>query len=207
MSFQFDFTLEKFQQIISNSKSDKWFKSVCDILPRYEIDTQPRVAAFLAQTGVESNDYNTLTENLNYTADQLLKTFPYYFKSSDKANAYAHQPEKIANLVYSNRLGNAGETSGDGWKYRGRGIIQITGKYNYSQCSKAILNNNDLVTNPDLLTTTDYAIWSACWFWQSKDLNSYADQGDIDQMTYLINGGYNGYEARLDKYNVALSVL
>ena len=207
MAFQFDFTLEKFQQIIYNKNSVSWFSSISDVLPKYEINTQIRVAAFLAQTGVESNNYQWLTEDLSYTADQLLKVFPYYFKTSDKAQAYAHQPEKIANLVYSNRLGNGPESSGDGWKYRGRGIIQVTGKENYSLCSSAIYDDNRLLSSPELLISTDGAIRSACWYWNNKYLNDYADQGNIDEITYLINGGYNGQQERTDKYNLALSIL
>lgn len=207
MAFQFDFTLDKFQQIIYNKDDSNWYAALCDVLPLYQIDTQLRVAAFLAQTGVESNNYNWLTENLNYTSPQLLKVFPYYFKTQAQADAYAHQPEKIANLVYSNRLGNGPESSGDGWKYRGRGIIQITGKDNYSRASQSMFNDNRLVTNPELLINPDGAIRSACWFWNNKSLNDLADQGLIDDITYLINGGYNGQQERTDKYNLALSVL
>lgn len=207
MSFQFDFTLDKFQQIIINNKSDEWFTAVYDILPQYSVDNQLRVAAFLAQTGVESGDYNRLVENLNYSAERLLQVFPYYFKTIEKATQYARQPEKIANLVYSNRLGNGTESSGDGWKYRGRGIIQITGKYNYNQCSLSMYGDDRLVANPDLLLDKHEAIRSACWYWNRKNLNDYADQGNIDEITYLINGGYNGQQERTDKYNVALSIL
>lgn len=207
MAFQFDFTLEKFEQIIYNPNPQDWFDALINVLPDYAVTTQLRVAAFLSQTGVESNNYQWLTENLNYTADQLLKTFPYYFKTFDKAQAYARQPEKIANLVYSNRLGNGNENSGDGWKYRGRGIMQITGKANYRQASIAMYNDERLVLNPELLAAQDGAIRSACWFWNNKELNTYADQGDIEMITYLINGGYNGLDERKDKYNIAMSVL
>lgn len=205
--FQFDFTLEKFQQIIYNPNDAEWFSALYTILPEYQINSQLRVAAFLAQTGVESNNYKWLVEDLTYTADQLLSVFPYYFKTQEKANAYALQPEKIANLVYSNRLGNGPESSGDGWKYRGRGIIQTTGKYNYSHCSIEIYNDNRLIDNPDILKSVDGAIRSACWFWNSKSLNEFADQGDINGITYLVNGGYTAAQERTDKYDLAMSVL
>lgn len=207
MAFQFDFTLEKFQQIVHNSKSEEWYVAMCNVLPIYQIDTQSRVAAFLAQTCVESMNYNWLTENLNYTADQLLRVFPYYFKTAEKAQAYARQPEKIANYVYSNRLGNGPESSGDGWKYRGRGIIQVTGKENYLKCSRAIFNDDRLLSTPEVLTEMDAALMSACWYWNSRDLNDYADQGDIRQISYLVNGGYNALQERIDKYDLAMSVL
>lgn len=205
--FQFDFTLEKFQQIIFNNKSSEWFNAIYSILPQYSIDSQLRVAAFLAQTAVESGDYNRVVENLNYSAKRLTEVFPYYFKTMEKATQYAGQPEKIANLVYSNRLGNGSESSGDGWKYRGRGIIQVTGKYNYNQCSISMYGDNRLVSNPDLLLDKNEAIRSACWYWTSKNLNDYADQNNIDEITYLINGGYNGQQERADKYYLAMSVL
>lgn len=207
MAFQFNFTLEKLQQIIYNKQDADWYVALCNVLPSYQIDTQLRVAAFLAQTGVESNDYNWLVENLNYTSAQLLNVFPYYFKTQAQADAYAHQPEKIANFVYSNRLGNGSESSGDGWKYRGRGIIQITGKDNYKRASQSMYNDDRLIGNPDLLTNTEGALRSACWFWNNKSLNDLADQGLIDDITYLINGGYTGQQERQDKYNLALSVL
>jgi putative chitinase len=207
MSFQFDFTVEKFQQIVSNNHSADWYAAIYATLPLYNIDTQQRVAAFLSQTCVESNDYNLLVENLNYTAEQLLRVWPYYFKTADQANAYAHQPEKIANYVYSNRLGNGTESSGDGWKYRGRGIIQITGKNNYLAESKTLFGDTRLLTQPELLTTYDIAVKSACIFWNSKNLNDYADQGDTEQITYLINGGYTDLQQRKDKYDLAMAVL
>jgi putative chitinase len=207
MTFDFDFTLDKFKQLISNNKSELWFNGLYSNLPLYQIDTKLRVAGFLSQTAVESDDYQWLTENLNYTADQLLKVFPYYFKTLAQANEYAHQPEKIANKVYGDRLGNGPESSGDGWKYRGRGIIQITGKSNYLSASRYMYNDERLLNYPDLLTAADGAVKSACWFWNSKGLNAYADSGDVEQMTYTINGGENDLQQRQDKYDLAMSVL
>jgi putative chitinase len=207
MSFQFDFTLEKLQQIITNYHAADWFNSLSNLLPQYSIDTQTRVAAFLSQTAVESGDYNLLVENLNYTADQLLRVWPYYFKTADQANAYAHQPEKIANYVYANRIGNGPESSGDGWKYRGRGIIQITGRSNYLTESKTLFGDTRLVTQPELLAGYEVAVKSACIFWNSKNLNDYADHGDTEQITYLINGGYTELQQRIDKYDLAMAIL
>lgn len=208
MGFQFDFTIDKFKQLIVNPKSDEWFVAVYDNLPSYQIDTKLRVAAWIAQVGHESGSFKWLVENLNYSADRLLAVFPYYFQDIDMANQYAYQPEKIANRVYSNRLGNGPEYSGDGWKFRGRGIIQVTGKENYTKCSEALYGDkNILLDTPEILADMDGAVRSACWFWNSRNLNGYADQGDMLTITKRINGGTNGYSDRINRYNLAMSVL
>lgn len=207
MAFQFDFTEEKFSQIINNPHSAEWFVAISDNLPEYQIDTKLRVAAWLAQIGHESGSFKWLTENLNYSADRLLQVFPYYFSDIETASQYARHPEMIANRVYSNRLGNGNEASGDGWKFRGRGLIQLTGKENYTKCSQALYGDLSLLDNPDLLAEMDGAVRSACWFWNSRSLNGYADASAMETITRRINGGLNGYEDRMARYNLALSIL
>ena len=165
------------------------------------------MAAFLAQCAHESGGFTALHENLNYRPESLCKIFPKYFPNMDVANQYAHQPEKIANRVYSNRMGNGDEESGDGWKFCGRGILQVTGKDNYLACSKAIYGDERLLENPDLLSEKDGAIASACWFWSLRHLNEWTDQGDIKEVTRRINGGYNGLADREQRYQKAINAL
>lgn len=164
-----------------------------------------RQAAFLAQTGHESGSFTAVKENLNYSAAGLLKTFKKYFPSYELALLYERQPEKIANRVYANRMGNGIEASGDGWKYRGRGLIQLTGKNNYIACSNDL--EIDLVNNPSWLETEEGAVKSALWYWNKHSLNAYADVEDIKGMTKVINGGYNGLADRIEKYNKAKDLL
>ena len=169
-------------------------------LKKFGIDTPLRLAHFLAQCSHESGGFKTLTENLNYSAEGLKKTFPKYFPA-DTSLAYARQPEKIANKVYANRMGNGGEASGDGWKYRGRGCIQLTGKENYKKFSDAC--GEDCVINPDLVSGK-YFLQSAAWFWQNRGLNTFADIGSSDAqvlvITRKINGGTNGLPDRTEKF-------
>jgi len=207
-NFQFDFTLDKFKQLVPNNpKVEEWFESVNLNLPDYQIDTKLRVAAWIAQIGHESGSFKLVVENLNYSADRLLQVFPYYFNSYDQAAQYAHNPEKIANRVYGSRMGNGNEASGDGYRFRGRGLIQLTGRENYTNCSQTMYGDLILLDQPDLLTETDGAVRSACWFWNSRNLNSYADGQDMREITRRINGGYNGMDDRMARYNKAMAVL
>jgi len=186
----------------------EWHEELLGVLPQYEIDTPNRVAAFIAQCGHESMGFTALQENLNYSADGLRKIFGKYFPTAEIAKQYARKPEMIANRAYANRIGNGDEDSGDGYKYRGRGIIQITGRNNYSKCSIALFEDEtNLLENPDLLLEPHYAMHSACWFWNATRLNELADSGDIKTMTKRINGGYLGLEDRIAHYNHALEVL
>lgn len=162
-----------------------------------------RQAAFIAQCGHESGSFTVLTENLNYSAEGLNSTFPKYFASVQAAQPFARQPEKIANKVYGGRMGN--NTAGEGWKFRGRGFIQLTGKENYTKCGKSI--GVDLVTNPDYVSTIEGAIKSALWFWNSNGLNAFADKEDLVGMTKKINGGTKGLEERKEFYHRAVKVL
>ena len=183
----------------------QWCDALNEILPVYEINTPHRVAAFVAQCAHESGYFRFLKENLNYRAESLLKTFPRYFKTLDDARQYERQPQKIANRVYANRMGNSDEASGDGFRYLGRGLIQLTGKNNYTLFAAAI--DTPLEDIPEYLQTFEGAVQSACWFWEQNNLNRFADSGDIITMSKRINGGTIGMEDRINKYNKALKVL
>lgn len=176
------------------------------VLPKYEINTVNRVAGFLAQCGHESIDFTALKENLNYSADRLDKVFPKYFKNAGRdASEYARNPEKIANVVYANRMGNGDTASGDGYKYRGRGAIHLTGKDNYISFAQSIGMSLDEAV--DYTETLQGAIESACWYWKSTNLNATCDNDDIVSMTKKINGGTIGLEDRKKHYNKNKSIL
>lgn len=184
---------------------------------RYNIDNPNRVRAFLAQIGHESGQLSAVVENLNYSAKVLRSVFGKYFKTDAEAEKYARKPEAIANVVYANRLGNGDTKSGDGWRYRGRGLIQITGKSNYNEASQkmyALPLGVDFVDEPELLATPEYAAQSAAWWWENAGLNAIADglggANDTEvfkQITKRVNGGYNGLDDRLAIYNRAKSVI
>lgn len=163
------------------------------LLGNYGINTPLRIAHFMAQIEHESG-LKPISENLNYSAQRLVDIFPKYFKNRIESNLYARQPEKIANRVYANRMGNGDYQSGEGWKYRGRGFLQITGKENYFN----LANDTDIdcLKNPDLLLEEANAMISALWFWQKNKLNNFADKDDIIGLTKRINGGLNGIEHR-----------
>lgn len=201
MAFDFDFSLDKFKQAFPLCKKpENWFAAFQEVLPQYDINTLERVVAFLAQCGHESGNFNIIQENLNYSEQGLLKTFPKYFTQAT-ASAYAKKPEKIANRVYANRMGNGDESSGEGYKFRGRGIVQITGKSNYSACSEALYGDNSLLDDPDLLLDYSNATHSACWYWEKTNLNALADKQDMKTITKKINGGYIGLDERIALYN------
>lgn len=203
--FTFDFTVDKLAKILpGNPYLDHWHEALSKILPDYDIDTPERVAAFLAQTAHESGGYRALKENLNYRAETLCKVWPRYFNAGN-ANQYAHNQEAIANRAYANRMGNGDEASGDGFRYCGRGLIQLTGKSNYTAFANSI--ETPLEEIPDFLATFEGAIQSACWFWETNNLNQYADSGDILTMTKKINGGTLGLADRQQHYQHAIHVL
>jgi putative chitinase len=173
------------------------------IFEKYELNTPLRIAHFMAQIEHESN-LKPISENFNYSASGLIRVFRKYFTDLEAIN-YANQPQRIANRVYSNRMGNGNEKSGEGWKYRGRGFIQITGKENYFRLAKD--TDLDCLKNPDLLLEEANAIISALWFWNLKGLNKLADKDDILDITKRINGGVNGLTHRkelLTKWKKAL---
>jgi len=190
---------------VSAENIDKFYGPMCDAMQEFEINTNKRAAAFLAQCAHESGNFRTLHENLNYKAEGLMRIFHKYFPDEDTANAYAHNQEKIANRVYANRMGNGDEDSGDGFRYCGRGLIQLTGKTNYETCGNEL--QVDLDSNPEYLESPEGAARSAAWFWWSRDLNELADTGDIKAITKRINGGFIGLEERTALYDRALSVL
>lgn len=185
---------------------DAFFEPLSEAMEEFEINTPRRMAAFLAQIAHESGNFRQTKENLNYSADGLNRIFPKYFKNAGRdANAYARNPEAIANVVYSNRMGNGDEASGDGWAFRGRGLIQLTGRTNYEHCGQAL--EVDLISEPEWLETPEGASWSAAWFWDSRDLNPLADAGDIRMITKRINGGFIGLDDRIKHYETALEAL
>jgi putative chitinase len=203
--FDFDFTQAKFEECIGkNPYADHWFEALCEILPDYEIDTPKRVAAFLAQCAHESGEFNFIQENLNYKAESLCRVWPKYFPNMDVANQYAHKPERIANRAYANRMGNGPEDSGDGWKFCGRGLIQLTGKSNYTRFAESLDIGLDEAS--EFLLTFEGCVQSAAWFWEANNLNDLADSGDIKTMTKRINGGFLGLDDRIKHYQHALHV-
>jgi putative chitinase len=198
---------------------EKWIDAVVATCQEFEIDTPQRIAGFLAQTSHESGGYTMLSENLNYRAATLAACWPNRFAvlGADKkpvkdkqgkltptavANAIAGKPELIANLCYSGRMGNGPAESGDGWKHRGMGVKQLTGKDNHKRCGDYL--GVDLVANPELLLTPEFAVRSAGWFWKTNNLSAFADTSDIKDMTKKINGGYIGLEQRQALYDVCL---
>lgn len=204
--FTFNFTQDQLAQMISgNQYVAEWYKALCDVLPKYEINTPQRVAAFVAQCAHESGNFKILRENLNYRAEGLMRVWPSRFPTLDIAQQYAMQPEKIANRAYADRMGNGSESSGDGWKYSGKGLIQLTGKDNYSRFAQSI--DMPIEQLPEYLMTFEGAVQSACWFWNTNHLNQFADSNDILTMTKRINGGTNGLEERQKNYEHDLQVL
>lgn len=205
MSFEFDFTEDKLAHIIPNAAYgvDVWYSELYDLLPVFEITSVARVASFVAQTAHESGGYRSLIENLNYSGDALCRVWPRHFNEENKEE-YHRNPEKIANRAYRNRMGNGDEDTGEGWLYRGRGLIQLTGKNNYSKFSEYA--GIDVEDAPGYIETPRGAVHSACWYWYSNDLNTYADAGDFVGMTKRINGGTIGLDDRIKHYNEAVEI-
>lgn len=172
----------------------RWYPHIQETAKRFDFQEPKRLAMWLAQCGHESGGFKRLVENLNYSAEGLTKTWPKRFPTLAAAQSYARQPEKIANRVYASRIGNGDEASGDGWRFRGRGLIQVTGRENYKACGAAL--GVDLLERPELLETERYAALSAGWFWDSRKLNAPADAGDIEAVTKKINGGTTGLADR-----------
>jgi putative chitinase len=204
-----ELTLEQLKQLLpKNPYVDHWHHALAQLLPDYEINTPKRVAAFIAQCSHESGGFTALKENLNYKAATLRKIFPKYFPDDATANAYANRPDKqqaIANKVYANRMGNGPEESGDGFRYCGRGLIQLTGKQNYTWFAASL--GIPVEEASEYLQTFEGAAQSACWFWETNKLNQFADSGDIVTLTKRINGGTIGLDDRIKHYEHALHVL
>jgi putative chitinase len=203
-----DFILTKNQLaklIPGNPYIDYWHSAMERCLPDYDINTPERVAAFVAQCAHESGGFKFLKENLNYRAESLMRVWPRYFPNIDVAKQYAQRPEMIANRAYGGRMGNGPEETGDGWKFCGRGLIQLTGRNNYQAFADSIETPIDDI--PEYLQTFEGAVQSACWFWESNNLNQWADRGDIVTLTKKINGGTLGLADRQKHYAHALEVL
>jgi putative chitinase len=206
---------------VSKELADRWIPYVQIAFERFQINTPKQVAGWIAQCAHESGGFKTLTENLNYSADTMAAVWPGRFavmgpdkkpvkvKGKNQPNKFAlalhRQPQAIANTVYANRMANGNIESGDGWKYRGRGLKQLTGKDNYTRCGQAL--NMDLVGNPDLLLEPAGASLSAAWFWSTNKCGPIADSGDFVVLTKKINGGTIGLEDRQKRYKAVLAVM
>jgi len=203
-----ELTKEQLKQLLPKNKFvDHWYEVLAKLLPDYEIDTPQRIAAFIAQCSHESGGFTTIKENLNYRPESLVKLFSKYFDLST-AQRYCGLPNKqeaIANRIYASRMGNGDESSGDGYKYCGRGLIQLTGKDNYFWFSSSLGITPEEAS--EYMATFEGAAQSACWFWENNKLNQWADAGDILTLTKRINGGTIGLEDRVNHYEHALHVL
>ena len=198
-------TQAQLKQIIpKNPYAEHWHRALAQLLPDYEIDSPQRMAAFLAQCAHESGGFTAIKENLNYRAASLRKTFSKYFPTDELAQQYANKPQAIANKVYANRMGNGDEASGDGYRYSGRGLIQLTGKDNYFWFASSIDLTPEAAS--EYMETFEGAAQSACWFWETNKLNQWADTGDILTLTKRINGGTIGLEDRIKHYEHALHI-
>lgn len=196
------------QQLISATgctalRASAWLDPINAALKRWGIDSPQRAAHFLAQVSVESAALSQLEENLNYSAERLMAVWPSRFKTLGAAQAYARNPEALANKVYGGRMGNT--ASDDGWRYRGRGLKQLTGKANYAEYAEA--SRVDVVKWPELLVKPAYAADSAGWFWHARGCNAYADDGDVRGLTRRINGGETGLKERAALTSAALRAL
>jgi putative chitinase len=203
-----ELTKEQLKQLLpKNLYIDHWHDALSILLPDYEINTPQRMAAFIAQCSHESGGFIFLKENLNYKAPSLRKLFGKYFPTDDIANEYANKPNKqeaIANRIYASRMGNGNEASGDGYKFCGRGLIQLTGRDNYTFFAGSL--GITVEEASEYLATFEGAAQSACWFWETNDLNKWADKGDILTLTKKINGGTIGLDDRIKHYEHALHV-
>ena len=186
-------------------RAEMWVPWLNMTMLKYDVNSPRRQAMFIAQLAHESGGFRYVEENLNYSADALQRVFKKYFPTPEFAEEYARQPEKIANRVYANRMGNGDESSGDGWKYRGRGLIQLTGTNNYA--SYSMQADNEALIKPEIVSEPEYAADSAGWFWMVNRLNAIADTDDVRTATRRINGGFNGLKDREDKYNTLIVML
>ena len=200
-------TSEQLRQLKIDPNLADYFNETFD---RFDISSPARQACWIGQCGHECGNFRIMEENLNYRAPTLLKLFPRTPKrvwgfTPEEAAAYERQPQRIANRIYSNRMGNRDEASGDGWRFRGAGFLQLTGHSNFWHASQAL--GEDFVMQPDLVRTPKYAAMTAGWFWQTHRLNQYADSGDYLTLTKRINGGTIGLEDRKKHINEALHIL
>lgn len=204
-----ELTKQQLKQLLpKNPYIEQWHAALAQLLPDYEINTPQRVAAFVAQCAHESGGFMVLKENLNYKAPSLRKLFSKYFPTDELAQQYASMPNKqeaIANRIYASRMGNGDESSGDGYRFCGRGLIQLTGRDNYTFFAGSL--SISVEDASEYLQTFEGAAQSACWFWETNNLNQWADKNDIVTLTKRINGGTIGLEDRIKHYEHALHVL
>ena len=193
------------QQLQAMRIDPVWVDALNETFQRFNILTPIQQASFIGQCGHECGNFRILEENLNYRAETLMKLWKSRFPTIEVANEYAKNPKKIANKVYANRMGNRDESSGDGYRFRGRGCIQLTGHANYFHAGQAC--GEDFVMQPDLVATPKYAAMTAGWFWDTHKLNQYADRQDFLMMTKKINGGTIGLDDRIKHINHALDIL
>ncbi len=198
-------TKEQLKQMVKNQYLDHWYEALEQLLDDYEINTPLRVAHFIAQCAHESGNFVFIKENLNYKAASLRKVFGKYFPTDELAAQYANKPQMIANRVYANRMGNGDEASGDGWRYCGRGLIQLTGKDNYTFFAGSL--GITVEEASEYLETFEGAAQSACWYWEQNNLNRFADANDVKGLTRAINGGYIGLADRESHTAHALHIL
>ena len=199
-------TLQQLRQLVPGAPHiDDWHEALDQLLDDYGINTPQRVAHFIAQCAHESGNFRFIRENLNYSAKGLMGTFKKYFPTEALATQYQRQPERIANRVYASRMGNGDEASGDGWRYCGRGLIQLTGKDNYTFFAGSL--GIPVEEAAEYLATFEGAAQSACFFWEQNNLNRFADANDVKGLTRAINGGQIGLEDRIKHTNHALHVM
>jgi len=198
-------TRDQLKQMVKNPYIDHWYSALAQLLPDYELNTPLRVAHFVAQCAHESGNFVFIRENLNYKAASLQKIFAKYFPTAELAAEYANRPEQIANRIYASRMGNGPETSGDGYRFCGRGLIQLTGRDNYTFFAGSL--DISVEDASQYLETFEGAAQSACWFWEQNNLNRFADANDVKGLTRAINGGYIGLEDRQSHTEHALHVL
>jgi putative chitinase len=198
-------TKDQLKQMVKNPYIDHWYAVLEQLLDDYDINTPLRVAHFIAQCAHESGNFVFIRENLNYRAGSLQKTFGKYFPTADLAAQYAGKPERIANRVYANRMGNGNEASGDGYRYCGRGLIQLTGRDNYTFFAGSL--GITVEEASEYLATFEGAAQSACWYWEQNNLNRFADANDVKGLTRAINGGQIGIIDREEHTRHALHIL
>ena len=183
----------------------EWVDPLNETFQKFNILTPRQQGAFIGQCGHECGNFKVLEENLNYRAVTLMKLWPKRFPTQEVANSYEKNPKKIANMVYSSRMGNRDESSGDGYRFRGRGCIQLTGHSNYYHAGQAC--GVDFVMSPDLVGTPKYAAITAGWFWSTHNCNTFAENQDWIALTKKINGGTIGLSQRIEHTEKAISVL
>lgn len=193
------------EQLTKLKIGTEWVDPLNETFSKFNISTPLRMAAFVGQAGHECGNFKVLSENLNYKAETLMKLWPKRFPTLEVANQYARNSKKIANKVYASRMGNRDEASGDGYRFRGRGCIQLTGHANYFHAGKAL--GVDFVKEPDLVATPQYAALTAGWFWDTHKCNQFADMSDWVALTKKINGGTIGLQDRINHINHAVDVL